>query len=924
MNSPALTVLVRTLCLCGTLALTACSSQTDVELLASARTFMAANDHKAAVVQLKSALQKNANLAEARFLLGAALLQGGDATTAVVELEKAQALKYDENLVVPELAQALLGSGQAKKVTDAYVGRRLPDAVAHSRLLGVVASAFAAQGQAARSEASVVAALQLDPKNVRARLLYAGLIGGKGRVDEALQLVAQVLAEDGKRHEAWQLRGELLWMGKSEPQAAAEAFRQALSIDPGYMHAHSALLRMAMQREDSAGFKAQLAKLVEARPNSVETLYYRAQAAVIDRDYKTAREQTQQLLRLAPNDASVLQIAAMVELNSGSTVVAESYLSKALQASPQSPAIRHLLAQTHLRSGQAQRALTVLQPVLTTDPEPSVLALAAEAHLQLGNLAESEALYARASNGAPNNTRLRTSMAMAQVAKGNADRGLSELLAISEKDTNTYADLGLISSHMRRGDTQRALAAIERLQGKLPTSALPHQLRGLVFLQSNDPAGARASFEKAVGAEPSYFPAIASLGGMDVAEKKPDRAVARFKALVVREPSNYRALMALSQLKISTGAPPEEIRALLDEAIKASPAEAAPYQLLVEFLLVRGEHRLAQTAAQDAVARLPGNLSLVESLARAQLANGEVLQAISNFGKLVAEQPASVPPLLRLAHAQTRNKDFTAANRTLRRALEVDATALQVHAALAEVAVAQQDFDGALRVARDLQKQMPKSAAGHLLESDLHAARKAWAPTIAALQGALARQKFTPTAMRLHGLLTVAGREAEAKQLAGDWLNENPSDTQFISHLGAMALENRRYAEAESQYRRVVSLQPDDAAALNNLGWLMAQQGKPGGSVYAEKALTLQPDQPAMMDTLSMALAAEGKLAPAIEWQKKAVAKAGSVGSYRLRLAKLLIEAGDKGGARSELDTLAGLGEKFPAHAEVQRLLKTL
>ncbi len=78
------------------------------------------------------------------------------------------------------------------------------------------------------------------------------------------------------------------------------------------------------------------------------------------------------------------------------------------------------------------------------------------------------------------------------------------------------------------------------------------------------------------------------------------------------------------------------------------------------------------------------------------------------------------------------------------------------------------------------------------------------------------------------------------------------------------------------------------------------------------------------MDTLAAALAAEGQLLKAVDWQRKALAKAseGASPGYRLRLAKMLLQAGDSAKARIELETLKALGDRFPAHEEVTSLLK--
>ena len=903
--------------------LAACAEKSADEGVASARAYAAKDDTAAAIVELKSALQRDPQHPQARFLLGQALLKSGNAAAAVVELEKAQDLQYDDNEVLPLLATALMAQGQAKKVTDLYSRARLTDPVAHAKLKATVAAAFGAQGDIERSQAYVDQALALDTKNIVARLLQARLTAGRGDMDGALKIVESVLGDDPKQREAWQLKGEILWVGKRDAAAGREAFLKAVEVEPKYVPAHAALITLALQRKDIPAFKAQVETLRKVLPGRFETRLYEAQAALIDKDLKTARDITQQLLRAAPDSALALQLAGAIELRAGSLALAESHLAKALQFDPRLVVARRLLAQVYLQGGQPARAISLLQVIVNDRrADAETLSLLAEAYLQNGQFAESEAHFARAAQLKPDDAKIQTALALSQIAKGDAPGGLAALEALAVRDNSTYADLALISAQLRRGELDAALRSIERLQNKEPEAALPHLLRGRILLQRKDAAAARASFEKALAVDPGYYAAAAALAALDLQDKQIDRAVKRFEDQLARDPRNYRALLAVAQLRLQSGAPPQQVRTLLEEAVKANPNELAPRLMLIDYLLSRNETDAARTAAQDAASKLPEQPELLDALGRAQVAAGDLQQGISAFGKLAAAQPDSALAQLRLADAHMRNKDVAAARRSLQRALQIDPRSLPAQAAQIELALRDKRHDEALAVARTGQQQRPKEAAGYHLEADIAIRQRQWAPAIATLRAALQRDNATRTAMRLHATLTTAGRSADADTFAAGWVRDHPADVDFLVHLGTMAMEAKTHARAEKYFRDVLAQRPDDPAALNNLSWVLLQQKKPGALEMAQKANQLEPDNPAFMDTLAAALAADGQLAQAIELQRKALAAARAPNGYRLRLARLLLQSGDRAAARAELDVLAALGDRFADQAEVAALLK--
>jgi predicted Zn-dependent protease len=122
----------------------------------------------------------------------------------------------------------------------------------------------------------------------------------------------------------------------------------------------------------------------------------------------------------------------------------------------------------------------------------------------------------------------------------------------------------------------------------------------------------------------------------------------------------------------------------------------------------------------------------------------------------------------------------------------------------------------------------------------------------------------------------------------------------------------------------VTKIAPNNAAAQNNIAWLMSKQKKPGALALIESAVKLRPDQPEFLDTLAMILAEEKQLAKAIEIRKRTVALQPQNNDYRMSLAALYLQDGKKDLAKTELEFLARQGAKFANQAEVQRLLGQL
>ncbi|WPC67676.1 PEP-CTERM system TPR-repeat protein PrsT [Rhodoferax ferrireducens] len=904
--------------------LAACNDKPEA-MLSSAKDYMAKNDNKAAVIQIKNALQSNPDLPEARYLLGAALLDTGDPAGAELELRKALDLKHPQDAVVPQLAKALLAQGKARKVTEEFAKTELGAASAKASLQISLTSAYAMQGEREQAQASLQAALLADPGFAPALLVQARQKAGQREFDQALALTEEVLAKSPRSTEAWVFKGDLLLHVKNQPDEALAAYRKALEIKPDFMPAQVSVITLLLQQGKLVEAQQQIEHLKKTAARHPQTQFLEAQWAYQKKDFKLARQLLQQVLQLVPKSAQGLQLAGLVELQLNALPAAQDYLSRAVQGAPESWLARRALVISYMRAGQAAQALNALLPGLSQEHvDPNLLSVAGEVYLLNGDLKKAEDYFAKAAQQSPQDGRKRTSLALTRLVSGATDGAFDELQTIAASDTGTSADLALISVHLKRQEFDQALKAIDGLEKKQPDKPFAAQLRARTLLAKNDVSGARKSFERALVIDPHYFPAVVSLAAIDLADKKPEAAKKRFEAVLDKDPKNGQAWLALAELASRAGASKDEVAKLIGSAVAANPTDVKSRLLLIDFDLRQRDFKAAVSAAQDGVATVPDSPELLDALGRTQQAAGEPNQAIASYTKLAALQPLSVLPHMRLAEVHLAGKNTEAALASLRRALEIKPDLLEAQRALIALALDSKKPEDALTMARSVQQQRPEEAAGYALEGDIHASQKSWDRAITVYRGGLKHVKAPELAIKLHAALVAAGQGAEADKFSSSWQKEQPKDGAFLLHLGDAALARKDYASAEKNYAAVVKLQPNSALAYNNLAWVSGKLNKEGAVGFAEKANALAPNQPAFMDTLAVLLSDKGEYAKAVALQNKALALQPQNALFKLNLAKIHIKGGKKDLARKELDGLTQLGDKFPAQSEVATLLTGL
>jgi putative PEP-CTERM system TPR-repeat lipoprotein len=918
----------RALVVLAALLLSACGQPAPEKLMASAKDYLARGDRSAAVIQLKNLLIASPDNGEARLLLGQALVETEDYAAGEKELSRALELRQPHEKVLPLYARALLAQGKYQAVVAEVEKYRLfdPPAVAATRT--ALGDAYMRLGRVERAAEAYAAALAAVPDFSRARLGEATILGVEGRLDEALQRVEEVIANEPKLAEAHAFRADV-FLAKGDGEGAKKALLQAIAARERYLPARLTLIRLLTDERDFEEAATLIETTRKVAPGDLRVTYLDANLAQRKGDLERARQQVQVVLKYLPEDVQALVLAGAIEIQADQLPLAEDYLRRALGRAPGHQAARRLLIAALLRMGQPARAKEVLQPLVERGMpgDARLLLLAGETYLANGDVKQATAFFQSAAGaGEAPGAAAKTRLGQIALAAGNVDEGFRELEAASELDAGQYqADLAIIAGHLRHNELDKAMKAVEALERKQPKNPLTFQMYGVVNIARGEAQAARASFEKALELQPAYFPAALGLAQLDLLAGRPQDAVGRYEKLIDRQPSNEQAYVALAELQERTGLAAKDVAATLRRGIAANPQSAAIRVALVNLLLRAGEVKAALTAAQEALAAQPSDPRVIEAAGVAQEAAGEINQAIETFGKLAALQPRNLQPLYRLAALYMRQRETDKAVESLRRAQKIAPRERDVTPQLVATYLAAKRFEDAFREARDLQKREPKFAGGFSLEGDLHMSRKAYADAERAYRLAISlAPKSHEVAVRLHAALTAAGKPKEAQLWAKKWIAENPQDVAMRLHLGGTELAAGNLKASAGHYQAAVAVQPKNVLALNNLAWIGGELGDPAALGHAERAFKLAPNAASVLDTYGMLLVRKGDTEKALPLLQRASSLEPARHELRLNYAKALIKAGRKGEARVELEALSKVDENFAGKEEVASLLKSL
>ena len=479
-------------------------------------------------------------------------------------------------------------------------------------------------------------------------------------------------------------------------------------------------------------------------------------------------------------------------------------------------------------------------PVEYTDFEPETLylLLSAEIAAQRGRYDITLVNYVRAAKQSRDPGVIQRAMRIAQSLNGdNAQKQLADLWLEVDPDSLQAHRISAIQA-VKSNDLQTALYHMERIMEQggdadfdslaaMASNLPPEQQRELLSLYKG------MSLRHPNTPELDY-----SIALLLKITGQPDQALDRLKPLLAKNPNFQPAIILRGDLLYQTG---EKSSAL--------------------------DYLLANTR------RFPGNRQMGTLYGRMLINEGELQAAQDEFSRLVQQYPDI--PGLRLSHALValENGQTDLAREELTRLAEQGQQVNEANYYLGRIADQAGNTEQAIGYYQSVEEgnyYFPALARASSLLAENGQLDDA-VDRIRRLRDANPRQAENFWLLEVN-LLLDRGHQQEALSTATEALEEHPDNIQ-IRYARAMLFDTLdQPAKAEADLKQIIEQDPENAVALNALGYILTTRTDRlrEARSYIEKALALAPENPAILDSMGWVLFLEGQIKPALEYLSRA------------------------------------------------------
>ena len=318
-----------------------------------------------------------------------------------------------------------------------------------------------------------------------------------------------------------------------------------------------------------------------------------------------------------------------------------------------------------------------------------------------------------------------------------------------------------------------------------------------------------------------------------------------------------------------------EAEALLNRLVRENSDEPLNWLLKGNLLMeVQKDTAAAINAYQKALELDSENEEIVVRLYRLFQSRGDWKGLVRTFGRLLDKHPDDAQTRLIIAEGLLNLKKYDEARQVIQPLLRDGAHASQAYMLLGRIADAREQYLEAANYFRKVTQKQPKNKLAWLSLALSYSQAGNHQEALNSLQEALDLFPQDLDLLSFYGsTLNQLNRYQEAARILWKVNRKAPQDINTVVALG-VALENlKQYNQLDSLYEAALQEHPEAAILLNNYSYSLAERGirLEEALQMAQKAVSLEPNNGAYLDTIGWIYYKLGNLEQAASYLTRAV-----------------------------------------------------
>ena len=845
--------------------LVGCNNQPDsseaISHISRADTYAEQGQYRSALVEIKNAIQADPNnvshivrLAEVYQAIGA-YEQASDLLEPWLE--------NDASDVALPLAQAYVEQGKQLSALETL-------------------ETFAADSPEAQLQASLIRAeaLRLAGEKAEALALFRNLTDSNGANIKAIVGVARSHLDLNQTSQAIQALDE--WTNRNEQEPEVLYWKGVAQYRENQLEAASATLTDAVGALPTSDvflpirrdILSSLSRVLTEQGRITEAQVYNR---ILAENLNTgAREQGE---------------AAVAAIKDGNVDEAKTILRDMLKLDPDNEQVALMLGALSAGTGELDEGTRLLTENLDPETTPTQFIRAATmAQIDAGDREEALKTLDRAIKARPNDNELLTMHGILALSLPEyQDAGVASLSkAISNEPNRVRLRLALAQYHIRNDQPEQALGQLRMAFTSNPSewNTTGTYLNLLIQqAETTEAAEIRDSLLNGYGEEPSAVllasMADAQLGNTEAAKK-------RLETLANESPQLQAPKVALAMLYNQTGQPADAVRTFIDAA-KITPDAIQPLQRAGQVYAQNHspeevQQWLAEVGQEHPELRMNADtLAALINIRQGRLTEARALLDEWQTSDSAAVRRATGQLLQAEAQAAAGQQDYATARAKAAEAIALEPENLGYALLPAGIYQLEGKLDEALNALNAVEETFGTERPVVLSRATLLRQKEGSGPAYNYLLDQWQSSQDVGLMPSLIGLARTEAPEAQ-DELTDGWLSVAPDSSTAHMARADWLMANNQEIVAANHYEQVISRQPNNVAALNNLAWLLREDDSTRAMELASRARDLAPDNAAVLDTYGWILHLSGKHAEAKALIERALALAPDNAEIRAHL----------------------------------------